>query len=392
VSAALSGDPVLCELLRREIRARGPLPFSRFQSVALYDAERGYYSRGAGIGRAGADFLTAAETTPEFGALIGVQIEEMHARLGAPAEFAVVEYGPGEAGLMAGMLAAWRARGSPLYRSGACRLVEPSPVLAGRQRLRLAEHGPVVTWPVPDEAGPTATTGDAAPAGVLIMNEVLDALPVDRVRQGDGGLEEIRVGLDGERFIEVCVPAPAELRDELEACLRPDGCALEPEQDAEVRTGLTPFLAAAGCRIGAGYLLVIDYALEPRALYAPWRAQGTLLAYHRHRATSSVLERVGEQDLTAHVDLGALRRAAAAAGFEEAGQVSQMSFLLALGLADRIEALEAESGLSEVERLRRRLDLTALIRPGGMGDLFRVWIGARRAAGALRGLRSPRPA
>jgi SAM-dependent MidA family methyltransferase len=376
-----TGDAELLDAIRAEIRAVGPIPFSRFQALALTHPTRGYYTRGAAIGRDGADFWTAPEISPAFGEMIGVQIAEMAERLGNPPDFRVVEIGGGTGALADSLLASWERQGSPLRRPGIWRMAEISPALRARQELTLARHAGVVVRDT------TETPAPSSAPGVVLMNEVLDALPVDRLRRTEHGFEEIRVGLDGERLIEVAAAARPESLRAL-AC-DPDARmeALAAGHEIEVRPGLGGFIARATAAIGPGYLLVIDYAHAAAEFRRPERRRGTVMAYHRHRAAEDLLDRVGHQDLTAHVDLDALARAAATCGFTEIGRTTQMKFLLALGLGSRIEALAA--GDETPHRIAERLSLTALVRPGGMGEIFKVWIGARRAPGNLGGLVDP---
>ncbi|MFQ5768589.1 MAG: SAM-dependent methyltransferase, partial [Acidobacteriota bacterium] len=217
---------------------------------------------------------------------------------------------------------------------------------------------------------------------------VLDALPVDRVRGAASCLQEVRVGLDGDRLVETCVPAGRELQDLLQKRLPAGMTDLAPGHEVEMCPTLGRFLAAVSRLIGRGYLLVVDYGHEIRERFHPSRRRGTMLAYRRHQASEDLLGFVGEQDLTSHVDFSALKKEAAAFGFRQAGCISQGRFLLALGLGERIEALEVEP-ISETERTRRRLAMASLVRPGGMGDLFRVWIAVREAPAKLRGLAEP---
>lgn len=372
-------------IILQEIRESGPLPFSRFQDLALYHPEFGYYSRGAGPGRGEGDFLTAPEISAGFGELVGVQVAEMAGKLGHPPDFQVVECGGGRGSLAASLLDSWKRSRAPLYRPAVYHLVERSAALEEEQRRALAGHGDVVVWDAAREDGPGRSS--SRPPGVILMNEVLDALPVDRIVRGRDGLEEICVGVRDGRLVEVRQPLREDLMREVSACL-PAGCgSLAPGQQVEIRPGLARFLRQAAARIGRGYLLVIDYGLPAAELYGARRKQGTLLAYFQHQATEDLLSRVGWQDLTAHVDLTRLTRAAAELRFRRAGETTQMRFLLALGLGTRIETLAA--GEQSPARVRERVDLTALIRPGGMGDLFRVWIGARQASAEVAGLREP---
>ncbi len=370
--------PELLQVIRDEIRDTGPLPFSRFQELCLYHPRYGYYTRGRGIGREGADFWTAPEMNPVFGELVAVQLAEMSSLLGSPGDFQVVELGAGTGSLALAALDAWQREASPLYRERVYAIVEPSAGLRRMQEEVLAGHGDRVCWL---EGSPTDP-----PPGVLLMNEVLDALPVDRVVGRAEGLEEIRVGWRDGDLVEVPCPAGENLVEELRLRLGGGAGGLEPGQEVELRPRLPDFLAAEATRIAAGYILAIDYGDMAADLYR--RPRGTAMAYHRHQACEDLLARAGHQDITAHVDFSALSAAAASAGFQEAGMTSQMKFLLALGLAGRIEALESEN-IPEKDRVIRRLGMTALIQPGGMGEMFKVWIGARGAPAQLRGLRDP---
>jgi SAM-dependent MidA family methyltransferase len=123
-------------------------------------------------------------------------------------------------------------------------------------------------------------------------------------------------------------------------------------------------------------------------LYHASRRRGTLLAYHRHQANEETLQRVGLQDLTAHVDWSAVKDLAGEHGFRELGLTTQMKFLLALGFADKVEELE-HCDMGDAQRTERRLSMASLIRPGGMGEMFKVWIGGRQAPEVVRGLVDP---
>jgi SAM-dependent MidA family methyltransferase len=378
-----AGEPALLAAIHREIRERGALPFSRFQELALYHPRWGYYTRRAAIGKEGADFWTAPEMEPVFGELVSAQILEMFDLLDQPPDFQVVEIGGGTGRLAQSILTAWRTRDALLYRPGVYRMVETSPVLLRRQADLLAGHGKIVTWDEP-------SAGAAAPAGpgAILMNEVLDALPVDRaVRLGDD-LREIRVGLDGGKLVEVRLPARDEVRHEVERRVPGGAGGLAEGQEVEIRPSLKPFMKRTlGC-IQRGYVLAIDYGMRAAELYRPSRRRGTLLAYHRHQANENLLQRVGLQDLTAHVDWTAVGDLAGESGFRELGLTTQMRFLLAMGISERIEALE-EADMEEPERIHRRLSMASLIRPGGMGEMFKVWAGSRRAPEGIRGMLDP---
>ncbi|MFQ5720192.1 MAG: class I SAM-dependent methyltransferase [Acidobacteriota bacterium] len=376
-------------MIRSEVSRCGPISFSRFQELALYHPVHGYYTTGAGIGRDGADFWTAPEMTPAFGGFIGVQIEEMAHLLDSPPEFRVIEYGAGEGGLAVGLLDSWRARQSRLYRPGVYEIVEQSPVLRQKQHERLAAHRGIVEWGM-SGSGTVPSSARASPpplGGVILMNEVLDALPVRRVVQRGSRLAEICVGVRDGDLIEVQVDATADLEAELCRAL-PAGHSLAPGQEAEIRVGVAGFMASACDRIESGYVIVIDYGMCANDLYDHSRVRGTAMAYSSHVATEDLLARVGCQDITAHVDFTALSATCRALHVEKVGMTTQMEFLLSLGIGEAIEKLAAIEPQSPAVIGERR-DLVSLIQPGGMGTSFKVWIGARAAPHAVRGMSRP---
>ncbi len=151
---------------------------------------------------------------------------------------------------------------------------------------------------------------------------------------------------------------------------------------------LSSFVSAASLTLSRGYLIAIDYGHTARELLHPSRRRGTLMTYEKHRASESLLDKPGLVDITSHVNWNALEKTAASAGFRHIGMTTQMKFLLALGLGDMIEGLEKQN-LDPVAETRRRLDLTALIRPGGMGEMFQVFMAGKDAPWQLSGLQTP---
>jgi SAM-dependent MidA family methyltransferase len=178
-------------------------------------------------------------------------------------------------------------------------------------------------------------------------------------------------------------PLEAELEPQLEAELRALGL-LSPEGRANRREGwctelhpqLEPWLRQAAAGLERGWLLVIDYALEAWRYYAPQRADGTLMAYRQQRAGADPLADAGRCDLTAHVCLDSLERAAAATGWRWRGSCRQGEALLALGLAERLEGLQHQPDVPLPHLLRRRESLLRLVDPGCLGD-FR-WVALQR--------------
>jgi SAM-dependent MidA family methyltransferase len=358
-------DESLAASIRDEIRARGPITFARFMDRALYEPGHGYYRRtDAGPGRRG-DFLTAPEAHPIFGAVVGRLVEQAWDALGRPDPFTVTEPGAGTGALAAGLLGGLRDLGSPLAAAVRYRPIEVEPARLAALRDRLAALG---------LAG--ALTDDPprdGEAGAVVANEVVDALPVHRVvgrPAAPGGIGELLVGLDGDgRFtaVEAEPTTPA-----LAARLSAEGVTLADGQVTELCLGIDDWLGGATRHLGAGILVLIDYAEEPVALHDPDRhPTGTLRAFAAHAVGSDPFGHVGRQDLTATVDLAAVRAAAARAGLDPLGETTQAELVAALGTGELTQAYLRREGAGLQDALELRSALARLLDPRGMGA-FRV--------------------
>ncbi len=230
-------------------------------------------------------------------------------------------------------------------------------------RLEAAGHGP--------NLDPTVPTDEPPPIdGIVLANEVLDALPTHRLVMRGGQLVEVMVGIgDGARFVDVeAEPStPA-----LAARLASDGVALADGQRAEVCLALEPWIAALARGIRRGLIVLIDYGYPATGLYDPIRRRdGTLRAYLRHRVHDDPYIHVGRQDLTAHVDVSAVERAAAAAGLTHLGTTSQAEYLVGLGIEGLLQAIQADPATTLEAYLDVRSALLRLLDPSAMGR-FRV--------------------
>jgi SAM-dependent MidA family methyltransferase len=353
-------DAALLERIRDEIRRTGPMPFARFMELALY-AEGGYYrAAGARPGREG-DFITAAELHPIFGRTLSTALEDVWRRIGEPASFVVRELGAGDGALAVAILDGLREAGSPLL--GAI-VYEPVEVDERRldafaTRLEAAGHGARHRPP-----------GDLPFEGVVVANEVLDALPVHRVRRRADRLVELAVDLDADGgLVEIEIdPSTPALAERIGA----EGIELVDGQTAEICLAIDDWIASAAAPLRRGLLLLIDYGAPAAELYDPLRRRdGTLRAYVRHQVHDDPYRHVGRQDLTAHVDVTAVERAARAAGLETVGITTQAEALMGLGIEARLQAIQADPATTFQEYALVRSALMRLLDPAAMGR-FRV--------------------
>ena len=374
-------DPRLVHRIAAEIRAVGPMPFARFMEIALYDPEAGYYTAGStGPGRHG-DFLTAPEGHPIFGWSIARHVEAVWDELGRPATFVIREHGAGSGALAAGILGGLRRSASPMLDALAYQAVDVALARLDALAGRLADAGGLDRW--------LETFDDRPEAGVVLADEQLDALPVHRVEGGpDGSLLERFVTLADEAdsagtgasfATELGPPSTAELAGRLGA----EGIALQPGQPAEICLALDAWVAGAVAPLERGELLLIDYGHPAADLYLPSR--GSLLrAYHRHRVHADPLVAIGRHDLTAHVDLTAVERAAIAAGLTALGRTTQAQFLAGLGVGELLVALQTDPATTLESYAAARSALIRMLDPRATGSFAVLAFGRALPAGAWR--------
>ena len=379
------GNPALIEAIRAELAAAGGrMTFARFMELALYHPEHGYYLAPERRPGRGGDFLTAPETHPFFGMALARQVAECWERLGRPDPFTVREYGAGVGGLAYDLIAGLSEEAPAAAAALRYRLVEPNRHRRTQALAAMAEVGldrVVAAEEIPPDRDPEPIVG------VALANEVADALPVHRLVWRDGGMaggglrERWVVWRDGAGggFGEEEGELSAEARaGDPAGMLRAAGIALADGDAIDFGPAAAAWFAGVGRGLARGYAIAIDYGYETRQLYRDHRLAGTVRAYRRHTVTDDPFRHVGRQDLTAHVDFSALRRAGEAAGLTFAGFTTQGAFLASLGLGDLLVRLQADPTTTAQEYLATQAAVLRLIDPGGMGR-FGVLIMAKDA-------------
>ena len=321
---ALEHSRRLAEHIREEIRAAGgALPFARYMELALYAPGLGYYSAGARKFGAAGDFVTAPERSALFSRCLARQCAEVLEELG---HGSILELGAGS-GVMAADILAELALLKRLPREYL--IMEVSADLRERQQALLAERVPellpLVRWL--DELPPPFS-------GLILGNEVLDALPAERFKKITTGYEQFCVAEQGEGFAWTEVAAPDELAVSVQELEETLPAPLAAGYESEICLDLLPLLMSLSAMLTRGAMLFLDYGHPRAAYYHPDRSMGTLMCHYRQRAHGDPFLYPGLQDITVHVDFTAVAEAATAVGFELAGYTTQAHFLLSLGIAE----------------------------------------------------------
>jgi len=360
-------DRALRDILLERIAARGSMTFADYMAACLYEPGLGYYtSPGRKVGAEG-DFYTSSNVHRVFGRLIAREIVSMWHALGAPADFQIVEAGAASGRLSADIMDAVAQLEPALYGTVTCRLIEAEPSLAEIQRTMLKDHLPRLAWSTPEELA----EGALQITGCLVTNELVDALPVHLVEMTADGLREVMVTAEGDEFREQLAPLST---GEIATYLQRLGVTLTVGQRAEIRLAADRWLRGVARSLQRGFVLTIDYGYQAGELYGPMRQNGTLLCYYRHQVEENPYIRVGQQDITSHVDFTSLVKCGEEAGLTALWYGEQYRFLMAAGMMEELLALEARP-VSEEERLKDRLALKKLMLPdGGMGDTFKVLV------------------
>lgn len=361
------------------VEREGPITFRDFMQAALYDSEHGYYNTArVKIGPRG-DYYTSGNVHAVFGAILARAFVDLLASLdqssgasedgpGARAPFVLVEMGAGTGQLACDVITALRDEHPAAFERLSYVIVERSPAMRALQRRRLSAFGGRVRWSALAEMEPIRN-----PA-IFFSNEIVDAMPVHRVRFTGGGIREAWVTLNREGKLALTYGEPSSPR--LAEYLKRTGGELLEGQQVEVGLDAADWLGQVARVLTRGYLVTIDYGDQSAHLWGADRRAGTLRSFFRHRITESVLAMPGHQDITASVNFTALIQYGADVGFELVSYERQAAFLMRMGLLERIARLERAGG-GAIDDMKDRLAMKNFFVPGGVSDNFRVLIQRR---------------
>jgi SAM-dependent MidA family methyltransferase len=376
----------LREKVEDEIRERGPMRFSRYMEMCLYDPELGYYARNAEqFGNTG-DFYTSSDVHAVFGRLLARQFEEIWRRMGSPSKLELRELGPGR-GLFAEDVLDWSERKFPeFFEALHYALVERSPALREKLQRTLKRHIETGKASLSFESAPearyenspalpslgtaddtTKSHRDGPHCRILFANEFFDAFPVEIV--SDQG--SLRIAIENNRLHEIWVPPSAEEHEFLYRY----GVHPEPGERIEVPLAPQQCMNQLAASTGKSVFVIIDYGYTRQEQLAG-RHRGTLMTFRQHSAANNPYEAPGHQDITAHVNFTALAAAAEQNGMQVQPLVTQSQLLLGIGESTQFADVFEETRLPQ-ERAKRALQLKHLINPEGMGETFRVMVAGK---------------
>ncbi len=343
----------LKEIISTKIAKTGPISFSDFMNDCLYYPNLGYYKNGLTIFGKDGDFVTAPEISSLFGYCIANQCQDILSCL--TGEKTILEFGAGSGKLAADIITQLtKLKCLPTQYL----IIEPSAILQKRQQQYLQHRHPNyfenIHWlnSLPKEKI----------TGIIIANEVLDAMPVNIFEYNDD-FREIHVDIQDNNFIFTSVPMTNPLlREELN---NKDLTFPNPYR-SEINLHINGWVKSLSGCLEKGAALLIDYGYPEKEYYHPDRNQGTLMCHYCQRSHSNPLILPGIQDITAHVDFTAIANAAVENEFHIAGYCTQEAFLMSCGI------LEENNNLSSEEQYQRAQEIKYLTLPSEMGELFKV--------------------
>jgi SAM-dependent MidA family methyltransferase len=340
-------------ILKAKISKEGPLPFVDFMQQALYHPNYGYYTTNSKLFSKHSDFITAPELTPLFGFTIANECTNVIKALKDPI---ILEFGAGSGSLCVAIL-------QQLQKLQALPRQYKILEISGNLRMRQEE---MIKAKIPDLAHLVSfitTLEHEDFAGIILANEVLDAMPVHLCSVEHGKILQAHVALEQNKLQLQALPCvTSNILSHVEAVF-PDARYYQ----SEFNPFLEPWLSSLSSVLSQGMVLLIDYGFPQHEYYHPDRQHGTLMCHYQNTAHSDPLMHLGAQDITAHVDFTHLANAALKADFHVQGYTNQASFLLANGLLECLQDLE-----EGIYKIQQQQHAKKLLGPQEMGELFKV--------------------
>lgn len=345
--------------IKQVIAAKGgAIPFSEFMNLALYTPAMGYYVAGQRRFGAEGDFVTAPELGDVFGQCLARQLAQVFEEIDSPCD--ILEFGAGSGRLAVTLVNELeRLAALPEYYY----ILETSADLQQRQRQMLTEqlpqHSERFVW--------LDSMPEQAITGVVLANEVLDAMPVEMFAVDDEGIaQQYLVESVDESFQWNYRPADGQLAEQIGELELPAGYS------SELNPAIKGWVEMIAQGLNQGVVLLIDYGFPRHEYYHPQRTGGTLMCHYRHHSHCNPLTLVGIQDITAHVDFTAVAEAAIASALDVLGYTTQANFLLGSGLADLLTHADTDDEKITKQQLVKNHEIQLLTSPAEMGELFKI--------------------
>ncbi|MCX8069207.1 MAG: SAM-dependent methyltransferase [Thermodesulfovibrionales bacterium] len=350
------------ELLKDTIINNGPISFKDFMNLALYAPEVGYYNRDVTtIGRTG-DFYTSSSLHKSFSAIIALQTEEMWQLLNYPDSIVFLEFGAGMGYFAKDFLDFLENK--PLFDKIDYWIIEINPYLKEQQQNLLRKYIHKIKW--------FQTISEVAPfVGIVFSNELLDAFAVHLIEIRESIPYEIWIDFKDNSFKEIIIPCVDELYDYLND-FAPHLINKENKINffrTEINLEIKSWLSSIAERLNTGFIITIDYGYSAYDYYAIERDKGTLLCYYQHRIDENPYEKIGEKDITAHVNFSSLVRWGGQMSIKPCGFTTQGNYIVAMGIDKVIEDLFGDNiDVFELAKIK------GLFMPEGFGSSHKVLI------------------
>ena len=361
---------LLPNIIKSTIEKEGPITFARFMEMALYYPELGYYvSAREKIGREG-DYYTSSEVHILFAKMIARQTAEMWTRMDKPSKWQFIEYGAGKGKLALGVLTELQQQYQNLFDALTYWIIDISPDFREKQQAILSGLNlppDKVCWA--DSPAQIQKIQGGKITGCIFSNELIDALPVHRVRQCDDGLKEIYVDYRNNEFVEVEGSVSEPLIYDYFTIQQ---VVLKPTQTAEVNLAALKWLKNQAECLEKGFIITVDYGLTSENLYNRARFDGTIRCFRKHTLNDNPYHFIGEQDITCNVNFSALQIWGQEVGLALAGLITQSDFLINVGILDILK--DSDDYSFNEKKLHTTLAIKQLIMPEGMGRYFKVLI------------------